>query len=70
MPANEVLAMRPNGVLLSNGPGDPTAVPYALNNVKYLIGKVPITGNMFRSSNTYASVRSYYIQNEVWTSWR
>jgi len=44
MPANEVLAMRPNGVLLSNGPGDPTAVPYALNNVKYLIGKVPILG--------------------------
>jgi carbamoyl-phosphate synthase small subunit len=44
MPADEVLAMRPNGVFLSNGPGDPTAVPYALNNVKYLIGKIPLFG--------------------------
>jgi len=44
MPAVEVLAMKPNGVLLSNGPGDPTAVPYAVNNVKHLIGKLPIFG--------------------------
>mgnify|MGYP003979249633 FL=1 len=44
MPADEVLAMRPNGVFLSNGPGDPTAVPYALNNIKYLIGKIPLFG--------------------------
>jgi carbamoyl-phosphate synthase small subunit len=44
MPADEVLAMRPNGVFLSNGPGDPTAVPYALKNVKYLIGKIPLFG--------------------------
>ena len=44
MPADEVLAMGPNGVFLSNGPGDPTAVPYALKNVKYLIGKIPLFG--------------------------
>ena len=42
MPAKEVLAMKPDGVFLSNGPGDPAAVKYALENVKYLIGKIPI----------------------------
>jgi len=43
-PAEEVLAMKPNGVFLSNGPGDPSAVGYAIENTKKLIGKVPIMG--------------------------
>ncbi|RJQ31138.1 MAG: carbamoyl-phosphate synthase small subunit [Actinobacteria bacterium] len=42
--AKEVLAMKPNGVFLSNGPGDPAAVRYAIDNVAYLVGKVPIFG--------------------------
>ena len=44
MPAKDVLEMKPDGVFLSNGPGDPAAVIYALENVKYLIGKIPIFG--------------------------
>ncbi len=44
MPAKDVLAMNPSGIFLSNGPGDPAAVEYALKNVKYLIGKIPIFG--------------------------
>ena len=43
-PAEEVLAMKPDGVFLSNGPGDPAAVEYAINNVKNLLGQVPIFG--------------------------
>ncbi|MEK9628456.1 MAG: glutamine-hydrolyzing carbamoyl-phosphate synthase small subunit [Nitrospinota bacterium] len=43
-PANEVLATQPDGVFLSNGPGDPAAVPYAIENVKAILGKVPIFG--------------------------
>ncbi|MCS7259807.1 MAG: glutamine-hydrolyzing carbamoyl-phosphate synthase small subunit [Anaerolineae bacterium] len=43
-PAQEVLAMRPAGVFLSNGPGDPAAVTYAIENIRYLLGKVPIFG--------------------------
>ena len=43
-PAETVLAMKPDGVFLSNGPGDPAAVPYAIENVRALIGKVPIFG--------------------------
>jgi carbamoyl-phosphate synthase small subunit len=43
-PAEEVLALKPDGVFLSNGPGDPEGVPYAIQNVKYLLGKIPIFG--------------------------
>ncbi|MCU0465327.1 MAG: glutamine-hydrolyzing carbamoyl-phosphate synthase small subunit [Anaerolineae bacterium] len=44
MPASEVLAMSPDGVFLSNGPGDPAAVDYAINNVRGLLGEVPVFG--------------------------
>ena len=43
-PASEVLAMKPGGVFLSNGPGDPSAVSYMIDNVQGLLGKVPIFG--------------------------
>ncbi len=43
-PAAEVLAMKPAGVFLSNGPGDPAAVTYAIENVRALLGKTPIFG--------------------------
>jgi carbamoyl-phosphate synthase small subunit len=42
--AADVLAQRPDGIFLSNGPGDPDAVPYARDSVAQLIGKVPIFG--------------------------
>jgi carbamoyl-phosphate synthase small subunit len=43
-PAQKVLAKKPDGVFLSNGPGDPAPVAYAAENVKKLLGKVPIFG--------------------------
>jgi carbamoyl-phosphate synthase small subunit len=43
-PAEDVLSMNPDGIFLSNGPGDPDAVPYAKENVRRLIGKKPIFG--------------------------
>jgi len=43
-PAAEVLALQPSGVLLSNGPGDPEPVDYAVANIKELLGRVPIFG--------------------------
>jgi carbamoyl-phosphate synthase small subunit len=42
--AAEVLAHDPDGVFLSNGPGDPAAVGYAIQTVKGLIGKKPMFG--------------------------
>jgi carbamoyl-phosphate synthase small subunit len=43
-PASEVLALRPDGVFLSNGPGDPAAVPYASEAIASLLGQVPVFG--------------------------
>ena len=42
--ADEVLALNPDGVFLSNGPGDPSAVPYAHESLRGLLGKKPIFG--------------------------
>src|SRR6185503_4304190 len=42
--AEDVLALNPDGIFLSNGPGDPAAVPYAKENVQKLIGKKPVFG--------------------------
>ncbi len=42
--AADVLARKPDGVFLSNGPGDPTVVQYAADNIAQLIGQVPIFG--------------------------
>ena len=42
--SDEVLSQKPDGVFLSNGPGDPAPVTYAVETVKKLLGKVPIFG--------------------------
>jgi carbamoyl-phosphate synthase small subunit len=43
-PADEVLALKPDGILLSPGPGDPELLDYITVNIKPLIGKKPIMG--------------------------
>jgi carbamoyl-phosphate synthase small subunit len=42
--ASDVLALKPDGIFLSNGPGDPAAVTYAIDNIQQLLGRVPIFG--------------------------
>jgi carbamoyl-phosphate synthase small subunit len=42
--AADVLALKPDGVFLSNGPGDPEPVDYAVENIRGLLGRVPIFG--------------------------
>ena len=42
--AEAVLKMKPDGVFLSNGPADPAAVTYAQENIKTILGKVPVFG--------------------------
>ncbi len=42
--AADVLATKPDGVFLSNGPGDPEGVPYLIESVRGLLGRVPIFG--------------------------
>lgn len=43
-PPEAVLDLNPDGILLSNGPGDPVSVTYAIENTKRLIGKKPLFG--------------------------
>ena len=40
----QILDMKPDGVFLSNGPGDPAAVKHVISTVRELVGKVPIFG--------------------------
>jgi len=42
--AEDVLSMNPDGVMLSNGPGDPEPVTYAIESIRGLLGRVPVFG--------------------------
>ena len=42
--AKEILSLAPDGIFLSNGPGDPAAVTYAIDTIRRLLGKKPIFG--------------------------
>jgi carbamoyl-phosphate synthase small subunit len=42
--ADDVLALKPDGIFLSNGPGDPEPIAYAIDMIRQLIGKKPIFG--------------------------
>jgi len=42
--AEDVLALKPHGVFLSNGPGDPEPIGYAIQNIRKLLGRAPIFG--------------------------
>jgi carbamoyl-phosphate synthase small subunit len=42
--ADDVLALNPDGVFLSNGPGDPEPLEYATKNIRRLLGRVPVFG--------------------------
>jgi len=41
---DEILALKPDGILLSNGPGDPAALPYIVDAARRVIGKIPVFG--------------------------
>lgn len=43
-PARDILSHRPDGVFLSNGPGDPEPLDYAIATIRELVGQVPIFG--------------------------
>jgi carbamoyl-phosphate synthase small subunit len=42
--ADDVLALKPDGVFLSNGPGDPEPVDYAVRSIRQMMGRVPVFG--------------------------
>ena len=44
IPADEILSLKPDGILLSPGPGDPALLDYIVDTIKRLVGKKPIMG--------------------------
>ena len=67
--AEEILQLSPDGIMLSNGPGDPKDVPEAIDMIQRVLGKVPFFGICLRTSIICASMRSRYRKNEIWSSW-
>ena len=67
-PADEVLAMNPEGVFLSNGPGDPAALEYAHEAVRGLIGKRPMFGICLGHQILALALGGRDFQVEVWAS--
>lgn len=65
--AEDILRLRPDGIMLTNGPGDPKDVPEAIEMVKGILGKVPIFGSAWASASV-VSLWSRYRKDEVWTS--
>ncbi len=45
--AEHILDLKPDGIMLSNGPGDPAAVPSVVETVQKLLGQIPIFGICF-----------------------
>jgi carbamoyl-phosphate synthase small subunit len=45
--AEHILDLKPDGIMLSNGPGDPAAVPYVVETARKLLGKIPVFGICF-----------------------
>ena len=64
-PAEIILGMSPDGVMLSNGPGDPEDVPEAVEMIQGILGKIPL----FRSPAICIITRCRSFQNEVWSPW-
>ena len=68
--AEDVLALKPDGVFLSNGPGDPEPCTYAVDNIRRLMGRQPIFGICLGHQLTGIALRRQNFQAEVWTSRR
>ena len=66
--AEEILQLSPDGVMLSNGPGDPKDVPEAIQMIQGILGKVPLFGICLRTSIICTCMWCGYRKNEIWSS--
>ena len=64
--SEDVLALRPDVLFLSNGPGDPSVPEYAIRTVRELIGKVPAVRHLSGASNCRTGAGSEDFQTQVW----
>ena len=63
--ADDVLGLKPDGVFLSNGPGDPEPIEYAQEAIRDLLGKKPIFGICLGHQASLAGLRRKNIQVEI-----
>ncbi len=69
--AQAVLALCPDGILLSNGPGDPAACDYAITAIQQLLqANIPIFGICLGHQLLGLACGAKTVQDEVWPSWR
>ncbi len=68
--AEDVLALKPDGVFLSNGPGDPEPCTYAVDNIRRLMGRQPIFGICLGHQLTGIGAGRKDIQTEIRPPWR
>ena len=68
-PAKDVLAMNPDGVFLSNGPGDPEPCDYAIAAIKEILTTDTPFWYLFRAPTFGFSKWGENRKNEIWTSW-
>ena len=66
-PAEDVLSLKPDGVFLSNGPGDPEPCTYAVDNIRRLMGRQPIFGICLGTSTDWHRARWQDLQAQVRT---
>jgi hypothetical protein len=65
------MKLHPDGVFLSNGPGDPEPCDYAIAAIRELLeAGVPIVRHLPGTPVTGAGQRRAHRQDEVWPSWR
>ena len=67
--AADVLTLKPDGVFLSNGPGDPEPVEYAVENIRKLLGARADIWDLLGASVVRARVGREDIQIKIWASW-
>ena len=67
---DEILALQPDGIFLSNGPGDPEPCDYAIITIKKLLEKkIPIFGICLGHQLLGLANGAKTIKNEIWSSW-
>ena len=66
--AEDVMALKPDGVFLSNGPGDPEPIDYAIENIRKLAGARADFWDLPRASALRSRAWRKDLQIEIWAS--
>ena len=68
--SDEIISLKPDGIFLSNGPGDPEPCDFAIKSIKRLFDyKIPIFGICLGHQLISLASGAKTIKNEIWSSW-